>query len=409
MKTCIFAPLNASLARTAFIAIALLGATVDAAPPVVSNVTAAQRPGTKLVDITYNLSDADGDLQNVQVQISGDAGLTYTIPATALSGAVGGGIVPGNNRAIVWNAGVDWNGQYVPLAKVRVTAFDGTTPPPPPGMVYIQGGAFQMGDNLDGQTNSMPVHNVQVNGFFMDRTELTREQILTVQTWGTSHGYSMGNGDSRATGHPVRTISWTDAVKWCNARSEMEGLIPVYYSDDLQTMVFRSGTSAGLLTNSKVKWTANGYRLPTEAEWEKAARGGSSGLRYPWGNTVAGDQANYNNSGDPTEGVGPSPHTTPVAYYNGSQTPVGADMGNGYGLYDMAGNVWEWCWDRYDSAFYGTGSAGDNPRGPDGGGTRVRRGGSCVDGSSFLRVSYRDGFNPDNLYDYIGFRCVRGL
>ena len=117
-----------------------------AAAPVVSNIRAAQIPGTKQVEVLYDVSDADGDALTIGLEISGDGGLTYTIPATALSGQAGPGIAPGSNRRLVWNAGTDWNNQYVPNARARVTAYDGTTPVPPAGMVYIPAGNFQMGD-----------------------------------------------------------------------------------------------------------------------------------------------------------------------------------------------------------------------------------------------------------------------
>ena len=147
-------------------------------------------------------------MQNIQVEVSGDAGATYTIPATALSGHVGPGIAPGNGRSIVWNAGVDWNGQYVPLAKIRVTAFDGTTPVPPAGMAYIPAGSFQMGDNLDGDTQAMPVHTVTLNAFFMDKFEVSKEMWQTVQTWSAGQGYGINGGGYKAAGHPVQTITW---------------------------------------------------------------------------------------------------------------------------------------------------------------------------------------------------------
>lgn len=377
------------------------------APPVVSNVSAAQRAGTKFVDITYNLSDADGDLQNVQVQISGDAGLTYTIPATALSGHVGAGVAPGNGRTIVWNAGVDWNGQYVPLGKVRVTASDGTTFGPPPGMAFIPAGTFQMGDNLDGVTDAMPVHSVHVDGFFMDRFEVSKELWQSVQIWGSGHGYAVSVGGFKAPGHPVQSVSWYDVVKWCNARSEKEGLTPCYYTDDAQTLVYRTGNLD--LTNTKVKWSANGYRLPTEAEWEKAARGATLGQRYPWGNELTGTQANYQLSGDAHE-TGPQPFTTPVGYYDGLQTPTGVDMANGYGLYDMAGNVWEWCWDMYDSAYYGNVAANNNPRGPSNTYFRVVRGGTWNSTSTDMRCAYRSAAGaPAYNSSLYGFRCAKGL
>jgi len=402
MKTRIFSPLFASLVLVAVLT-AGTGCVTFAAPPVVSNVTASQRAGTKLVDITYSLSDADGDLQNVQVEVSGDAGLTYTIPATALSGHVGPGVAPGTGRSIVWNAGVDWNGQYVPLGKIRVTAFDGTTPVPPAGMVLIPAGNFQMGDNLDDLTVAMPVHNVNVSGFFMDRFEVSKELWQNVQAWGVGQGYSISGGSFKAPGHPVYGVTWYDAVKWCNARSQKEGRTPVYYTDTAQTLIYK--TTNADITNAMVKWTADGYRLPTEAEWEKAARGGALGLRYPWGNAITGSQANYAGSGDAFENTG-QPLTTPVGYYNGSQLPAGVDMANGYGLYDMAGNVWEWCWDSYGSTYYGS-SPSTDPQGPPPGASRVFRGGSWNGIANYARVAYRDNTTPGGAGNSVGFRSVR--
>lgn len=378
---------------------------LPAAPPVVSNVTAAQRAGTKLVDIYYTVSDADGDAQNIQVQVSADGGLTYTIPCVTLSGNVGAGVTPGTGRHIVWNAGADWNGQFVENTKVRITAYDGTSPQPPSGMVYIPAGSFQMGDSFNEiGVHTLPVHNVQVGAFFMGRLEVSKELWQDVQLWGAAHGYSILAGSAAAAGHPINGISWYDAVKWCNARSEKEGLTPCYYTDDTQTVIYKNGNSD--LTNSKVKWTANGYRLPTEAEWEKAARGGTLGLRYPWGDTINGSQANYLGSGDPFEGA--STKTTPVGYYNGGQTPAGVDMANDYGLYDTAGNVYEWCWDHFGSAYYSDETANINPHGPDTG-NRVIRGGAADASSSSLRCANRTNQFPSSPDNELGFRCVKGL
>lgn len=167
----------------------------QAAPPVVSNVRSSQKGGTKLVEIYYDLSDPDGDLQTVEVQVSGDGGLTWTIPASALTGAVGAGVSCGTNKKITWNAGMDWNGNYVASAKVRVTAYDGTIPAVPAGMVYIAAGPFQMGDNFsEGSSDECPVHNVEVAGFFMDKWEVSRELWNQVQGWGYANGYSIGGG-----------------------------------------------------------------------------------------------------------------------------------------------------------------------------------------------------------------------
>jgi formylglycine-generating enzyme required for sulfatase activity len=378
-----------------------------ASPPVVSNIRPSQIAGTKNVQILYDVSDADGDALTITIQISGDAGLTYTIPATALSGHIGANVSPGNNRSIIWNAGVDWNGQLVTTAKVRIAASDGTFPAPPPGMAYIPSGPFQMGGNLDGMTDALPTHNVQVDAFFMDRTEVSKELWQSVQSWSTAHGYTgLSAGTFAAAGHPVQTITWYDMVKWCNARSEKENLTPVYYTDLAQTVVYRTGNVN--LTNALVKWTANGYRLPTEAEWEKAARGGPLGKRYPWGDTIAGSQANYSGSGDPFEAAGTP--TTPVGYYNGSQVPAGVDMANGYGLYDMSGNVWEWCWDWYDATYYGNAAANNNPRGPAAAQSyRVPRGGAWFGSTYDLLCARRFANAPGNAVVIYGFRCVRGL
>ena len=391
----------------AVLALLLICASTRAAPPVVTNIRAAQLAGTKNVEILYDVSDADGDALTIAVQVSGDAGVSYTIPATALSGHIGAGVAPGVNRRIVWNAGADWNGQLVGSAKVRVTASDGTTPAPPPGMVYIPAGVFQMGDNLDGLTDALPVHNVALNAFFMDRFEVTKELWQSVQAWSTGHSFSISGGSYYAAGHPVQSISWYDMVKWCNARSEKEGLTPCYYTDTAQTLIYRTGNTD--VTNAMVKWSANCYRLPTEAEWEKAARGGAMGLRYPWGNSIDGSQANYYGSGDPFEGNNTA--TTPVGYYNGSQIPGGVDMANGYGLYDMAGNVWEWCWDWFDSTYYGDVTANSNPHGPTSGSGRVFRGGVWVATGypSSLRCAFRTYTSPTSAAAYFGFRCVRGL
>lgn len=402
------------------LALAVSVACVRAAVPVVSNVRAAQRTGTHFVDILYDVFSDDNRPLTVTVLVSDDAGATWGVPASTFTGAHGPGVLPGLNREIVWHAGLDWPGHWTSQCRVRVIADDGAAPPAPPGMAYIPAGAFQMGDSVDGLRDALPVHEVIVNAFLMDKTHVSGRQWVTVYSWAKAHGYEFANlGSYRALDHPVQTITWYDAVKWCNARSEMEGLEPCYYSDAALAVVYRTGTPD--LTNDQVKWNANGYRLPTEAEWEKAARGGLTGRRYPWGDdSLDGGRANYRYSGDPFErddSWTPVP-TTPVGYYNGGQTPAGGDTVNGYGLYDMAGNVEHMCWDWFSEFYYIDTTARNDPHGPTTGSLRVARGGSwtsfSIQGPLFLltrlEVAYRGtGYETGTAAPQIGFRCVRGL
>lgn len=362
---------------------------LHAAAPVVSNVRASQRAGTQLVDILYDVNDPDSSVVSVSVLMSSDAGASYSVPINTLSGAHGAGVSVGLNRQIVWNAGVDWAGRFSSQCKVRIVVDDGTAPFTPPGMVYIPAGTFQMGDNFfEGSTSELPVHTVFVSGFFMDRYEVTYELWYEVYTWAIGHGYSFVGFGGGSPGLPIQGISWLDAVLWCNARSEKEGYIPAYYTEALQTNVVRNPAVIG---NSDVKWTANGYRLPTEAEWEKAARGGQSSKRYPWGNTATASDARY-------------AINSPAA--------VGSYPANGYGLHDMAGNVMEWCWDNWSSPYYGQPAASaDNPAGPVVfENYRVIRGGSHYDTPHSLRCAIRSQLPPGiggSSYLQVGFRSVK--
>jgi formylglycine-generating enzyme required for sulfatase activity len=279
-------------------------------------------------------------------------------------------------------------------------------PNAPAGMALIPAGSFTMGDTFgDGGSFELPLHTVQVSALYMDKYEVTKALWEDVAQWAVAHGYTFEYGAlAKANTHPAHTVTWYDAVKWCNARSEKEGRVPAYYTSLVQNNVYRSGQTN--VQNDWVKWAA-GYRLPTEAEWEKAARGGASGHRFPWPDTdqITHSRANYFSTTNyaydvsatrgyhPSFSTGVSPSTSPVGYF----------APNAYGLCDLAGNVWEWCWDWYGP--YASGSQTD-PRGPTSGTYRVNRGGSWLSFASDSRAANRYYFNPTGRGNHLGFRSV---
>jgi formylglycine-generating enzyme required for sulfatase activity len=231
-------------------------------------------------------------------------------------------------------------------------------------MVFVAGGTFSMGSN-DGEDEEKPVHSVTVRDFYIGKYEVTQE--LYEKVMGKNPAKSRGVGDK----YPVYYVSWYDAVEFCNKLSDREGLDRCY-----------SGSGA----NTKCDFKANGYRLPTEAEWEFAARGGnkSEGYKYSGSNDIS-SVAEYEGNNDK------------------STKPVGGKKANELDIYDMSGNVWEWCWD-WKGAY--SSSAQTNPKGPTSGSSRVNRGGSWYISASYCRVAFRDDYGPGYSYIHLGFRLA---
>jgi formylglycine-generating enzyme required for sulfatase activity len=267
----------------------------------------------------------------------------------------------------------------------------------------------------EGESDEKPVQSVAVSNFYIDRFEVTVEAFSEfIQATNYSTDAEKGDGSKiyddgswtqkaginwrhDATGkrrprseynHPVIHVSWNDAVAYCNWLSQQHRYEAVY-----------------TINGDKVtaNWEADGYRLPTEAEWEFAARSRGKSYKYAWGNgpphgKIADETAKQTYDGwtiwkDYTDGYA---HTAPVGRF---------EQGD-LGLSDMTGNVWEWCWDWYDSDYYSN-SSSRNPRGPSTGSSRVLRGGSWSLKPANLRCAYRFSYSPDSRIVFIGFRLAR--
>lgn len=234
-----------------------------------------------------------------------------------------------------------------------------------PDMVLVEGGRFLMGSN-DGQPDEQPVHPVELDGFLISRHEISQARWQRVMNSNPS--------EFKEENRPVETVSWFDAVKYCNRLSLLAKRQPAYDIKGQQVALFPG---------------ANGYRLPTEAQWEFAARGGNKSRGYTW----AG-----------------SPNPAKVAWYEGNSAgsthAVGLREPNELGIFDMSGNVWEWVEDWY--APYQPAPV-RNPQGPRNGEYRVYRGGSWFYLASMTTVSYRRWAYPGLVQSNIGFRVVLPL
>jgi len=261
-----------------------------------------------------------------------------------------------------------------------------TSPTTKMGFVRIKAGEFMMGspdDDKDAAPDEKPQHKVRISPFYLGVTEVTQAQYEAVMGSNPSHFSSTGAGKDKVAGrstgqYPVESVSWLDAVRFCNTLSSKEGFVPFYeVNGDNVQIPARKGP---------------GYRLPTEAEWEYACRADAfAPTRYSFGNdaSVLGDYGwVLENSG-------------------GSSHPVGERRPNGFGLYDMHGNVWEWCWDSYGEGYYKQ-SAADDPTGPVRASDRVARGGCWGGGPRLVRSARRLRHAPGFRNDCSGFRLALG-
>lgn len=295
---------------------------------------------------------------------------------------------------------------------------------PAPDMIFIPGGLFTMGDILRDLNVATPVHPVQVSPFFLNRHEVRNSDLVAAYQWAFDQGlvairdnavflasgptnglFSLKQYGSEITfvdgtfrilkgkeNHPAIYVSWYGAVAHCNYLSLKEGRETCYNLEDWSC-----------------DFTKRGYRLPTEAEWELAARGGHEGRRFPWTHSdlITHAEANYRSSTNqaydvsPTRGFHPDYAAQPLR-----TSPVGIFAPNSFGLYDMSGNVWEWCWDY--AARYLPGLQVD-PTGPTNGIARIFRGGSNFTTSERVTNATRYLSAGPFLFGYdIGFRVAMG-
>lgn len=364
---------------------------LSALPPQVYNMSFEQRnDGSKIIDVYYAFVDPENNPCTITMTVSADDGETFPIiPNPAfLSGDIGSGIQPGPTKHIIWNAGAENYQLEGNLYRIKLLAEDGTQATVPIDFVEMPGRPYIMGRTLgEGDEDEFPPHWVTLSPYAIGRYEVTQSQWQEIMGSNPSHSYGVGPNN------PVYNVSWYSILKYCNLRSQLEGLTPVY------TIFGSTNPSAwGIVpTTSNTAWDnaicnlqANGYRLPTEAEWEYAARGGTNwpDFIYSGGNVL-----------------------DTVAWWGGNATfygtkPVGTKAPNHLGIYDMSGNLWEFCWDWFQPY---TPEPQTNPLGAPTGIHRIARGGYWLNLPHQCEVHQRSGYWSYQPVMHMGFRLARTI
>lgn len=366
-----------------------------ATPPEVSNVRASQRANSKLVDIYYNATDADGDLLKVRVEISDNDGVKYSVPAFSLTGDIGEGIAPGNNKHIVWDAGTDWDGEYSDKMRVKVFAIDAQGFPGMEWSDEVKPGGFLLGQD-GGAEGSGESQHVNIKwSYWIGKYEVTAQQYCDFLNAAIVAGIIGRNGTETVFasvsmpityGCPVDSILCYIGDNWC-IRWNVNNFEVVSGMANKPAVVTWYGAMAFC--------RFYGYDLPTEAEWEKAARGPDNDdqdehLLYPWGNTCLESQAKeYATSANS------------LANVNSYDAQI-----NGYGICDVVGNAAEWTRSSGEvsvESYPTTESLTDDRQLPY---VRIDR---VVKGIGHEGIYYRRAIDETNysVYQVIGFRPVR--